>query len=125
MIMTEKYNPIKERCTQTLRDDPAYRKENMNYLRSIMKPMDQEELIGYLRELNYKQLKIAVGSGVPGHAQAIALTLLKEKREALDAFIASDGASAEMETEVSEQEPSDVDTEERVASPDDYPTEES
>ena len=97
-------NIVKERAHRILTTDKAYRDEEVKYLRSIMKSIDQEDLIKHLGTLNYPELKAVVSCGVPGHAQTHALQMLKTKRDALDAFVASDGVEAIMETNVEDQE---------------------
>lgn len=97
-------NIIKERAHRILTTDKAYRDEEVKYLRSIMKSIEQEDLIQHLTTLNYPELKAVVSCGVPGHAQTHALQMLKKKRDALDAFVATDGVEAIMETEVEEKE---------------------
>lgn len=97
-------NIVKERAHRILTTDKAYRDEEVKYLRSIMKSIDQEGLIKHLGTLNYPELKAVVSCGVPGHAQTHALQMLKTKRDALDAFVASDGVEAIMETETEDPE---------------------
>jgi len=97
-------NIIKERAHRICSTDPAYRDEEVKYLRSVMKSIDQEELIQHLGTLNYPELKAVVSCGIPGHAQSHALLMLKAKHDALDAFIKSDGVEAVMETEVEDIE---------------------
>lgn len=109
-------NIIKERAHRILTTDKAYRDEEVKYLRSIMKGIDQEELIQHLGTLNYPELKAAVSCGVPGHAQTHALQMLKKKRDALDAFVATDGVEAIMETEVEDMEGKEDESSERVRS---------
>jgi len=100
-------NIVKERAHRILTTDKAYRDEEVKYLRSIMKSIDQEDLIKHLGTLNYPELKAVVSCGVPGHAQTHALQMLKTKRDALDAFVASDGVEAIMETETEDLEAKD------------------
>jgi len=109
-------NIIKERAHRILTTDKAYRDEEVKYLWSIMKSIDQEDLIQHLTTLNYPELKAVVSCGVPGHAQTHALQMLKTKRDALDAFVASDGVEAIMETNVEDQEGKENDSSERVRS---------
>ena len=91
-------NVVKERAHRILTTDKAYRDEEVKYLRSVLKGIDQEELIQHLATLNYPELKAVVSCGVPGHAQSHALIMLKEKRDALDAYVAKGGLEANMET---------------------------
>lgn len=100
-------NIVKERAHRICTTDPAYRDEEVKYLRSVMKSIDQEELIQHLGTLNYPELKAAVSCGIPGHAQTQALIMLKTKRDALDAFVKSDGVEAIMETNVEDEEVDD------------------
>lgn len=107
-------NIIKERAHRILTQDKAYRDDEVEYLRSVMKGIDQEELIQHLTTLNYPELKAVVSCGVPGHAQTHALQMLKKKRDALDAFVATDGVEAIMETQVEDQEGVENNDSERV-----------
>lgn len=109
-------NIIKERANRILTQDKAYRDQEVDYLRKIMKPMDQEELIQHLGTLNFPELKAVVSCGIPGHAQTYALQMLKKKRDALDAFVATDGVEAIMETEVEDLEGKEDESPERVRS---------
>ena len=97
-------NIIKERAHRILTTDKMYRDEEVKYLRSIMRSIEQEDLIKHLGTLNYPELKAVVSCGVPGHAQIQALIMLKTKRDALDAFVRSDGVEAIMETQVEDEE---------------------
>jgi hypothetical protein len=52
-----------------------------------MKATPQEELIDFLQELDYYDLKVAVGSGIPGHAQPLMILKLKELRDKIDQYV--------------------------------------
>jgi len=91
-------NIVKERAHRILTSDRMYRDEEVKFLRSVLKGIDQEELIRHLATLNYPELKAVVSCGVPGHAQSHALLMLKAKRDALDAFVSKGGIEANMET---------------------------
>jgi len=80
-------NPIKKKVREILKDPPQYRRPGMDYLRYLMKNMDQEELIGYLRDLNLEELRMAVGCGVPGTAMLVAHALLRKRKKELAAII--------------------------------------
>ena len=97
-------NVVKERAHRILTSDKAYRDEEVKYLRSVLKGIDQEELIRHLGTLNYPELKAVVSCGVPGHAQSHALIMLKEKRDALDAYVSKGGIEANMETYSEDQD---------------------
>jgi len=97
-------NIVKERAHRILTSDKMYREEEIKYLRSVLKGIDQEELIRHLETLNYPELKAVVSCGIPGHAQSHALIMLKKKRDALDAYVAEGGIEAKMETQVDNNE---------------------
>ena len=107
-------NIVKERAHRILTTDKAYRDEEVKFLRGIMKSIDQEDLIKHLGTLNYPELKAVVSCGIPGHAQTHALQMLKTKRDALDAFVRSDGVEAIIETEVEDPEGKENDETEGV-----------
>lgn len=104
MIMSSINKTIVEQCNRCLTADAAYKVQDLQYLRSIMKIEEQEILIATLDTLNYYQLKMCLAAGVPGHAQIRALQLAKEHRDRLDAAVIQGGTTAVMETEV-ETEP--------------------
>lgn len=95
-------NIVKERAIRILKADKAYKRDEMNYALSVMRTLPQEELIEDLGTLNYPELKAIVSCGVPGFAQNVSLRLLKEKREALEMFVAEGGVEAMVGTEVEE-----------------------
>jgi len=104
-IKVRKYmNIVKERAHRILTSDKAYRDEEVKYLRSVLKGIDQEELIRHLATLNYPELKAVVSCGIPGHAQSHALIMLKKKRDALDAYVSKGGIEANMETYSEDQD---------------------
>jgi len=112
--MGEHVNIVKERAQRILKTDKAYRDEEVRYLRSVMKGMEQEELIRDIETLNYNELKAVVSCGVPGHAQPQALIRLKEKRDALDAWVSSGGVEATMNVEIDEDQKNGEDEDERI-----------
>jgi len=108
IIIGDNVNIVKERAHRILTSDKAYREEEVKYLRSVLKGIDQEELIQHLATLNYPELKAVVSCGIPGHAQSHALIMLKKKRDALDAYVSTGGIEANMET-YNEPEEADLD----------------
>jgi len=92
--MAEKINPIKKRIQDIFKEKPHYRKPAIDYLRYEMKMMDQHELIRCLQELNIRELRMAIGAGVPGSALLVAHGLLKQRTEELEAFLEQSGAQA-------------------------------
>lgn len=93
--MNPKHNPIKDQCIRTMTDGKAYKSQNRNYLASLMKATPQEELIEYLNDLDYYQLKVAVGCGIPGHAQPLSLIRLKKLRDEVDQYVRSKKEASE------------------------------
>ena len=69
------------------------RRENLAYLRYHMKILDQEKLINWIKEMNLKELQYCQGAGIPGHANTIALELIKERKDALDKYLSGEGSS--------------------------------
>jgi hypothetical protein len=72
---------IKRMCERALGEEWRFKQETLKYIRSLMLSMKQEDLIIELDTLNYKELRMAVGVGVPGDAQQFARDKLKAMRE--------------------------------------------
>lgn len=72
-----------------------------------MLSMKQEELIKELDTLNYKELRMAVGVGVPGDAQQFARDKLKVMRERARAATADSTNFAWITTTVKNETPVD------------------
>ena len=109
-------NIVKERAHRILTTDPMYRAEEVTYLRSVLKGIDQEDLIRHLKTLNYPELKAVVSCGIPGYAQGHALLMLKEKRDKLDAYVSDGGLEANLEVDVDVEEDKDEYTSEGIQS---------
>ena len=109
-------NIVKERAQRILKSDRAYKRNEMDYLLSVMKQIPQEELITDLKTLEYRELKAVVSCGVPGHAHDVAIKLLREKKRALELFISEGGIEAIMTTEAEEPKEEDKDGDEGVRS---------
>ncbi len=107
-------NIVKERAHRILTSDKMYRDEEVKFLRSVLKGIDQEELIRHLATLNYPELKAVVSCGIPGHAQNHGVRMLKKKRDALDAYVSQGGIEANMEIHVEDPEEETYDTIEGV-----------
>jgi len=93
-------NPVKKQARKAVETKPEYRQAELKYLKYIMQDLDQEILIECLRTLNLRELKMAIGAGVPGHAMYEANRLLSEKKRRMEMFIEQDGAVATSETEI-------------------------
>lgn len=78
-----------------------YKTQTKKYVRQVMGYYRQEELMEGLTELNYKELKMISGCGIPGDAWKFSFDLLKKKRMEIDLLIEEHGkkASATIEHE--------------------------
>jgi len=101
-IMVDLDNPVKRQARKAVETKPEYRQAELKYLKYIMQDLSQEALIECLQTLNIRELKMAIGAGVPGHAMYEANKLLSEKKHRMEMFIESDGAVATVETELNE-----------------------
>ena len=70
------------------------------YLGTIMRAMNQDDLIEALPDLNIDELKQCISAGVPGDACAVAHNLLKEQKAEIRAYISKKGAEAHAQTDV-------------------------
>lgn len=77
-----------------------YYKDSKAYLGSIMRAMDQKDLIDALHDLNIHELKECMSAGVPGDAMHEANLLLKEQKAEIRAYITKKGAEAHAEADV-------------------------
>jgi hypothetical protein len=68
-------------CERALNEKWEYKRKTLEYIRSLMLSMRQEDLIVELDTLGYHELRMAVGVGVPGDAQQFARDKLKAMRE--------------------------------------------
>ena len=73
-------------------DKPEYRAQNLSYMRYEMKMLSQEDLIDFLKEMNLKELQYCQGAGVPGHANTIALQLIKQRKEDMIKYLETKGS---------------------------------
>ena len=96
-IMVEYSNPIKEKCVQILTTKPVYRKAEIAYLRYMMRDLDQITLMKDLETLNIRELRMAIGAGVPGHAMHKANELLRDKKIKMEEFIEQDNGTISVE----------------------------
>jgi len=87
-----------------------YHKDSRKYLNSVMKGMDQPDLMTALLDLNIHELKQCIGAGVPGDAMNIANQRLKDLKAEIKAYIDKKGseATATVEIETTQEEKEDV-----------------
>jgi hypothetical protein len=74
---------VKRMCERALSEKWEYKRKTLEYIRSLMLSMKQEDLIIELDTLSYKELRMSVGVGVPGDAQQFARDKLKAMKEKL------------------------------------------
>jgi len=72
---------VQRMCERGMTEKWDYKRKTMEYVRSLMLSMKQEELIIELDTLSYHELKFAVGCGVPGDAEQFAKDKLKAMRQ--------------------------------------------
>lgn len=77
-----------------------YYKDSKAYLGSIMRAMDQKDIIDALYDLNIHELKECMSAGVPGDAMHTANLLLKEQKAEIRAYISKKGAEADANVDV-------------------------
>jgi len=77
-----------------------YYKDSKAYLGSIMRAMDQKDLIDAVHDLNIHELKECMSAGIPGDAMHVANLLLKDMKAEIRAYITKKGTEAHAETEV-------------------------
>jgi len=102
---------VQQRAQRIVKADKAYRNEEVKYALSVMKGMDQEQLIKEIKDLNINELKAIISCGVPGRANHIAKLVLDDKKRALEVFVQNDGIEAIMQTEGEEPNNEDEDPE--------------
>jgi hypothetical protein len=95
---------LRELAHRMMHEKWDYKSQTKKYVRQVMGMYRQEELMEGLRELNYKELKMIAGCGVPGDAWRLSFDLLKEKRLEVELFIEKHGQQAKAIVEVNPDE---------------------
>jgi len=85
-------NQLQEKVRKYMTDKPAYRAQNLSYMRYEMKMMSQEDLIDQLKEMNLKELQYCQGAGVPGDANTIVLQLIRKRKEDMIKYLETKGS---------------------------------
>lgn len=88
-------------------DKKEYRRENLRYMLYEMKMLDQEDLISWLKEMNLKELQYCQGAGIPGHANTVALELIRERKKRMAEYL--EGKGSEMITDLKVERPQEQD----------------
>ncbi len=70
-----------------MHDKPEYRQQNREYMKYEMKVSSQEDLIESLKSMNLEELRYCQGAGIPGHANTIAIDLLKIRKSEYKKFM--------------------------------------
>jgi len=97
--MEKETNLIKEKCKEIILSKKVYVKSDLAYLRYMMRDIKQEELEIHLNSLTMRELKVAIAAGVPGRCQRLALNLLANYKENMEAFLEADGNKAVLSVE--------------------------
>lgn len=97
--MVESENELKQLAHRMMKEKWDYKSQTKKYVRQVMGYYDQVKLMQLLDELNYKELKMIAGCGIPGDAWRYSLDLLRRKREELDLLIEQHGQKATMTVE--------------------------
>ena len=107
--MAEMENELKTLAQRMIAEKWEYKAETKKYVRQVMGYYTQEKLMKLLDELNYKELKMIAGCGVPGDAWRYSVDLLRKKKTEIELFISQDGqkATTVAELETCEEEPQD------------------
>ena len=98
-IMENRTNKIKDKCVEMLAEKKMYIKGDLAYLRYLMKEAPQEKLAKDLNTLTMKELKIAIAAGVWGRCQRLALNLLANYKDKMEAYLDADGNKATLTVE--------------------------
>jgi hypothetical protein len=104
--MAERTNEFKELAQRMMHERWDVKRKTMEYVKQVLHYYDQTELMAHLEELNYKELKMISGCGVPGHAWIYTVALLAKKKAEIELFISQGGqkATANVELETLEEE---------------------
>ena len=82
-----------------MHDKPEYRQQNREYMKYEMKVASQEDLIESLKTMNLEELRYCQGAGIPGHANTIAIDLLKIRKSEYKKFMGQQSKIAIPEVE--------------------------
>lgn len=92
--MAEMKNELRDLAQRMMKESWDYKSQTKKYVRQVMGMYEQEELMKLLDDLNYKELKMIAGCGIPGDAWRYAVDLLRAKKRQVDIFIEQDGQKA-------------------------------
>jgi len=112
--MAESENELKTLAQRMMKEKWDYKSATKKYVRQVMGYYDQNKLMNLLDDLNYKELKMIAGCGIPGDAWRYSVDLLAKKRAEIELFIAQDGQKATMSVENENEAEDDPDGESGV-----------
>lgn len=92
--MAESENELKQLAQRMMTEKWEYKSQTKKYVRQVMGYHKQEDLMKLLDDLNYKELKMIAGCGIPGDAWKYSYDLLHKKKMELDLFIEQGGQKA-------------------------------
>jgi len=94
---------LRELAHRMMKEKWDYKTQTKKYVRQVMGYYRQEELMEGIKELNYKELKMISGCGIPGDAWRCGFDLLKQKRQEIELLIEEHGQKAKATVEIGEQ----------------------
>jgi len=92
--MPENENELKQLAHRMMTEKWDFKSQTKKYVRQVMGYYDQTTLMKLLDDLNYKELKMIAGCGIPGDAWRYSIDLLKKKRDEIDLIIEEHGKKA-------------------------------
>lgn len=92
--MDESENELKTLAQRMMKEKWDYKSATKKYVRQVMGYYDQTKLMRLLDDLDYKELKMIAGCGIPGDAWRYSIDLLRKKRDEIDLFISQSGQKA-------------------------------
>jgi len=97
--MAETENELRQLAQRMMKESWDYKSQTKKYVRQVMGVYDQGKLMALLDDLNYKELKMIAGCGIPGSAWRYSVDLLEKKKRQVDLFIEQDGQNAKATVE--------------------------
>ncbi len=107
--MAETPNEFKLLAQRLMTEKWEVKRKTMKYIKDVFTYYDQKKLMSLLDELNYKELKMIAGCGIPGDAWRYSVDLLHKKKMELELFIEQGGQKATVTFEPAENRGEDPD----------------
>jgi len=93
--MDETKNELRDLAQRMMKEKWDYKSQTKKYVRQVMGMYSQDELKKLLDGLNYKELKMVTGCGIPGDAWLFAYYKLRKFKNDLELYISQGGQSAQ------------------------------